>query len=63
MTVLYVPMHLPIKATLAMIERETAYREAVSIRVGRHSLMIEHEPLSHESKAEMLSMIEAPIIV
>lgn len=60
---LYVPLHLPIKTTLSMIERELKYREVVSFKVEENWIELTHEPICHESKAELLSCIEAPIIV
>lgn len=63
MTVLYVPAHLPIKQTLAMIQRETAYRDVIRVEVVGNFLEIEHERMSRENVAEMLSCIEGPIIV
>lgn len=56
--VLYVPTHLPLKATLPMIQRELKYREIVDFKVGDDWLELTHEPLCHESKAELLSCIE-----
>lgn len=63
MTTLYVPLHLPILQSRTMLERELRYREILSAQVTRHSLIIEHERMSHESASEILSCIEGPIIV
>lgn len=60
---LYVPLHLPIQATLMMIQRELKYREVVSFKVEDDWLELTHEPLCHESKAELLSCIETPTVV
>lgn len=60
---LYVPMHLPIKATLSMIQRELKYREIISFKVEDNWLQLTHEPMCHESKVELVSCIESPIIV
>lgn len=60
---LYVPLHLPLKATLPMIERELKYREIVDFKVEDDWLELTHEPMCHESKAELLSCIESPIVV
>jgi hypothetical protein len=60
---LYVPIHLPLQATHAMIERELKYREVVSFKTNRSWIELVHEPMCHESKAELLSCIESPIIV
>lgn len=60
---LYVPMHLPIKTTLSMIQRELKYREVVSFKVEDNWLELTHEPMCHESKAELLSCLEGPIII
>lgn len=51
---LYVPLHLPIQATLMMIQRELKYREVVSFKVEEDWLELTHEPMCHESKAELL---------
>lgn len=63
MTVLYVPLHLPVKATRPMIERETDCREVTRVEVVGSFLEIEHERMSRENMAELLSCIEGPIIV
>lgn len=60
---LYVPLHLPLTATVPMIQRELKYREIVSFKVEDDWLELTHEPMCHESKAELLSCIESPIIV
>ena len=63
MTILMIPLHLPISQTAPMILRETKHRHIVRLFVVRNLLIIDHEPLSHEEKAELLSCIEGPIIV
>lgn len=55
---LYVPLHLPIKSTLAMIQRELKYREIVDFKVEDDWLELTHEPMCHESKAELLDQID-----
>lgn len=60
---LYVPIHLPIKSTLSMIQRELKYREVVSFKIEDNWIEITHEPMCHESKVELFSCIEGPIIV
>lgn len=60
---LHVPIHLPIKPTLSMIQRELKYREVVSFKIEDNWIEITHEPMCHESKAELVSCIEGPIII
>lgn len=60
---LYVPLSLPLRFTRPMIARELRYREVLSFKVETNLLVIEHDELSHESKAELLSCIEGPIVV
>lgn len=63
MTTLYVPLHLPMRVTRNMLERELHCREVLGVKVTAKSLIIEHGRMSHESASELLSCIEGPIIV
>lgn len=60
---LYVPLGLPVNVTRPMIERELKFREVVSLKLNRYSIEIEHTELSQESKADMMSCIEVPIVI
>lgn len=63
MTVLMVPLHLPVRSTAPMIHRETSLRRVTRVEIVGNFLEIEHERMTHEDKAELLSCIEGPIIV
>jgi hypothetical protein len=63
MATLFIPLHLPTGAIHSMLNRELKYRDVLSVKVDKTIMTVEHEAMSHESAAELLSCIEAPIIV
>ena len=63
MATLFIPLHLPVGTIHSMLNRELRYRNVLSVKVGKTIMEVEHEAMSHESKAELLSCIEGPIIV
>lgn len=63
MTILFVPLHLPVAQARRFLTTELMYRKVISFKIDGLILIIEHEPLTHEDKAELLSCIEGPIIV
>lgn len=63
MTVLHVPLHLPVAQAQSFLATELAYRSVVSVKVKDNLLIIEHEYLSHEEKVELLSCADQLAIV
>jgi hypothetical protein len=54
MSTLLVPIHLPIKQTKGMVERELRFRNVLSVKVGQTFMEIEHEPMkSYEVEQEV----------
>lgn len=63
MALLFVPLSLPAPMAEAVLLRELRHREVLTVKVCGRSMVIEHEGMSHESAAGLLSCIEGPIIV
>ena len=63
MKTLYIPLHLPLRVARDLLSREVGLREVTSVKVTRHCMVIEHERMSYEAAAELLSLLEQPIVV
>lgn len=63
MTVLHVPLHLPVGQAQRFLAQELAYRSVVSVKVKDNFLVIHHNHLSHEEKAELLSCADQLAII
>ncbi len=54
MTVLHVPLHLPVGQAQRFLTQELTFRSVTSVKVGGGMLVIEHQYLTEEDKADLV---------
>lgn len=54
MTVLHVPLHLPVGQAQRFLTQELTFRSVTSVKVRGGMLVIEHQYLTEEDKADLV---------
>ena len=54
MTVLHVPLHLPVGQARQFLAQELTFRSVTSVKVRGGMLVIEHQYLTEEDKADLV---------